>query len=131
MPVGRSSPGMEPPSGRPGAGIGRGDIIVRNSCSFLEVNRALLVCYLCYLCDGMEFMPVRGDSGKQGTTYQLYEAFKRSRLAQHEARALVLAGKLIFPFVQRIDRQRTPRAVTVTHTRAYPVHDTEWCYGAA
>ncbi|CAM9124539.1 unnamed protein product [Ascophyllum nodosum] len=35
--LGLRSPGMEPPSGRPGAGIGRGDIIVRNSCSFLEV----------------------------------------------------------------------------------------------
>ncbi|CAN0021742.1 unnamed protein product, partial [Hapterophycus canaliculatus] len=31
------SPGAEPPSGRPGSGILRGDIIVKNSCSFLEV----------------------------------------------------------------------------------------------
>ncbi|CAN0230784.1 unnamed protein product [Laminaria digitata] len=35
--LGLRSPGAEPPSGRPGAGICRGDIIIRNSCSFLEV----------------------------------------------------------------------------------------------
>ncbi|CAN0119267.1 unnamed protein product [Pylaiella littoralis] len=35
--LGLRSPGAEPPSGRPGGGIWRGDIIVRNSCSFLEV----------------------------------------------------------------------------------------------
>ncbi|CAM9183646.1 unnamed protein product [Scytosiphon promiscuus] len=35
--LGLRSPGAEPPSGRPGSGILRGDIIVKNSCSFLEV----------------------------------------------------------------------------------------------
>eukprot|EP00752_Nemacystus_decipiens_P004444 g4057.t1 len=35
--LGLRLPGAEPPSGRPGGGIFRGDIIVRNSCSFLEV----------------------------------------------------------------------------------------------
>ncbi|CAM9247484.1 unnamed protein product [Ectocarpus sp. 12 AP-2014] len=35
--LGLRSPAAEPPSGRPGGGIYRGDIIVRNSCCFLEV----------------------------------------------------------------------------------------------